>query len=152
VLPTQLDVEAEVSKVLAASNHLERSTTSAGWLCIETFKEGGQIQIQSDSANCILVSRIDDPEVIQHRRRTAEVKFPEFIEQAAANDVNIDLSTEEIECCCFLRSILPVWITEFTAFLPWHDRRAFLRTATPVADHMLIDLISRLDGQLKETA
>lgn len=98
------------------------------------------------------MSRIDDPEVIQHRGRAAEVELSESVEQAAANDIYIYLSTEEIEGCCFLRSVLPVGVTEFTTSLPRHDRRAFLRAASPVVDHMLVDSVPYFDGQSKESA
>lgn len=99
------------------------------------------MQIQFDGADYVLVSWVDNPEIVQHCGRAGEVEFAELIEQATANDIDIDLSTENVESGCFLGSVFPVRIMEFAAFLPGQDGSSTFRTNSPIVDDMFIDLI-----------
>ena len=51
-------------EILAAGNHLKRAATLSGWCVIQAFKIGPHVDVQLNSADGVLVSRVDDPEVV----------------------------------------------------------------------------------------
>jgi hypothetical protein len=104
-----------------------------------------------DSTDCVLVSRINDPKIIQHRRRAGEGECSELVKQTTTNDIYISLSTEEIESLRLFRSVSPVAIIEFTASFPWRNGCAFMRADRPIVDHMLIDSVANLNGESEES-
>jgi len=146
VCTSHYDVEREVLEILAASNHVERSATSVGRFVVETFGEAAQVQIQLDGANCVLVARIDNPEIVQHCGRATEAEVSESIEQTTANHVYVDLTTKKIEGSSFFRGISPPLVIEFAASLPGRDGGSFLTPDSPIVNRVLVDSVAYFYG------
>jgi len=138
------DVDVDV-EVLEAFAFREAGKCLVG----ESGAGGTEVDVEGYGADGVSVEGVDDAEVVEEEGGTVKGEGLESVEEAAADEVDVDLAGELVEFGCFLCDVGPARTPEFVAFLSGLDG---IFTTGEVLDGMLVYLNSNLERELQESS